>query len=260
MDPEEDKDKEMAFQNAKRDMNAVYGLSDSDSSDNEHHKALHVMFGGSWDITYWRIIKTLRWEVAAAAPSPRAVLHHKWMATLISFDASDLPKSMAGAGQLPLIVSPTITNNKMYHVLIDGGAALDLISLAAFKKLQILMSKLQPSCPFFGVGPVSVMPCNYISLPVTFGMNFWMESILFDVTKVNLPFNAILGRPTLYQFMAVTHYGYLVLKMPSLNGVIKIHEDRDAGVSTLEKLQALAASYEAATGPKRQDPTLLSSW
>jgi hypothetical protein len=56
MDPEEDKDKE----NAKRDMNAVYGLSDSDSSDNERHKALHVMFGGSWDITYWRIIKTLR--------------------------------------------------------------------------------------------------------------------------------------------------------------------------------------------------------
>jgi hypothetical protein len=182
------------------------------------------------------------------------------MATPISFDASDLPKSMAGAGQLPLIVSPTITNNKMYHVLIDGGAALDLISLTAFKKLQILMSKLQPSCPFLGVGPVSVMPCNYISLPVTFGMNFWMESILFDVTKVNLPFNAILGRPTLYQFMVVIHYGYLVLKMPSPNGVIKIHGDHDAGVSTLEKLQALAASFEAATGPERQDSTLLSSW
>jgi hypothetical protein len=34
---------------------------------------------------------------------------------------------------------------KLYHVLIDGGAALNLISLATFKKLQILMSKLQPS-------------------------------------------------------------------------------------------------------------------
>jgi hypothetical protein len=64
------------------------------------------------------------------------------METLISFDASDWPKSMAGAGQLPLIISPTIVNIKLYHVLIDGGAALNLISLAAFMKLQIPMSKL----------------------------------------------------------------------------------------------------------------------
>jgi hypothetical protein len=65
--------------------------------------------------------------------------------------------------------------------------------------------------------------------------------------EISLPFNAILGRPTLYQFMAVAHYGYLVLKMPSPNGVLKIHGDRDAGVSTLEKLQVLAVQHEAAT-------------
>jgi hypothetical protein len=66
--------------------------------------------------------------------------------------------------------------------------------------------------------------------------NFHMESVLFVVTEVSLPFNAILGRPAMYQFMAVAHYGYLVLKMPSPNGVLKIHGDRDAGVSALEKL------------------------
>jgi hypothetical protein len=49
---------------------------------------------------------------------------------------------MAGAGQLPLLVSPTISNVKLYHVLIDGGVALNLISLTAFKKLQILMGKI----------------------------------------------------------------------------------------------------------------------
>jgi hypothetical protein len=78
------------------------------------------------------------------------------------------------------------------------------------------MSKLQPSHPFSRVGLVSIMPCGCISLPVTFGMpeNFRMESILFDVVEANLPFNAILGRPTQYQFMVVAHYGYLVLKMP----------------------------------------------
>jgi hypothetical protein len=96
------------------------------------------------------------------------------------------------------------------------------ISLAAFKKLQILMGKLQPSRPFSEVGQVSVTPCGYISLSVTFGtaQNFRTESVLFDVAKVSLPFNAILGRPALYQFMTVAHYGYLVLKMLSPNGVL----------------------------------------
>jgi hypothetical protein len=94
----------------------------------------------------------------------------------------------------------------------------------ALKKLQIPMGKLQLSGSFLGVGPVSVTPCGCISLPVTFGTakNFRMESVLFDIAEVSLPFNAILGRPTLYQFMAVAHYGYQVLKMPSPNGVIKI--------------------------------------
>jgi hypothetical protein len=49
---------------------------------------------------------------------------------------------MAGTGQLLLLVSLTISNVKLYHVLIDESAALNLISLAAFKKLQILMGKL----------------------------------------------------------------------------------------------------------------------
>jgi hypothetical protein len=66
--------------------------------------------------------------------------------------------------------------------------------------------------------------------------NFRMEGVLFDVAEVSLPFNHNLGRPVLYQFMAVTHYGYLVLKMPSPNGILKIHGDHDAGGCALEKL------------------------
>jgi hypothetical protein len=39
---------------------------------------------------------------------------------------------MAGLRQLRLVVSLTITNVRLYHVLIDGGATLNLISLATF--------------------------------------------------------------------------------------------------------------------------------
>jgi hypothetical protein len=52
--------------------------------------------------------------------------------------------------------------------------------------------------------------------------NYRTESIIFNVVKVNLSFNAIIGRPALYQFMAISHYGYLDLKMLSPNGIIKL--------------------------------------
>jgi hypothetical protein len=122
-------------------LKAVYDHFDSESSDNEHRKALHVIFRGSWAITSRRIIKTLRREIAAGAPAPKAAPDRKWVETPIRFDASNCPKSMAGAGQLPLLVSPTIVNVKLYHILIDGGVTLNLINLAAFKKLHIPMGK-----------------------------------------------------------------------------------------------------------------------
>jgi hypothetical protein len=100
------------------------------------------------------------------------------------------------------------------------------------------MLKLQQSLLFFGVGPVPVILHGCISLPVTFETpeNFYTESILFDIAEVSIPFNAILGRPALYQFMVVANYGYLVLNMPSPNDVLKIRGDCDASVSALEKL------------------------
>jgi hypothetical protein len=60
VDPQDEKDIEMEFQNASRALKIVYDHSDSESSDNECRKALHVMVGGSWDITSRRIVKTLR--------------------------------------------------------------------------------------------------------------------------------------------------------------------------------------------------------
>jgi hypothetical protein len=65
----------------------------------------------------------------------KAAPHQRWRSTTISFGASDYPKNMAGAGILPLITAPIITNMKLHHVLIDGGAGLNIISHAVFKQL-----------------------------------------------------------------------------------------------------------------------------
>jgi hypothetical protein len=164
---------------------------------------------------------------------------------------------MAGAGVLPLVTAPTIGNIKLHHVLIDGGAGLNVISYAAFRKLQIPESKLDLSRPFSGVGPHAVYPVATISLPVTFGTegNFRTENVQFDVAEVNLPLNAIIGRPALYRFMAVAHYGYLVLKMPSPAGVLTVQGNRTAAVAAVEKLHALAAGLAPAAGVEGSEPS-----
>ena len=63
-----------------------------------------------------------------------------------------------------------------------------------------------------------------ICLPVTFGQrdNYRTELIDFDVAHIRLPCNAILGYPALAQFMAVTHHGYNVLKMPGSGEIITV--------------------------------------
>jgi hypothetical protein len=88
-----------------------------------------------------------------------------------------------------------------------------------------------------------VYPLGSITLPVTFGTeeNFRTENVQFDVAEVNLPFNAIIGRPALYRFMAIAHYGYLVLKMSSPAGVLTMRSDRAVVMTMVEKLHALAA-------------------
>jgi hypothetical protein len=251
----------MEFKNAKRAIKVIYDHSDSESSDNEHRKQLLAIYDGSWDITSRRVIKALHRALAAVAPVPQVAPHHKWMETWIAFDASNCPKNMSRAGQLLLVISPTITNIRLYRVLIDDGAALNLISLATFQKLQISMSSLSPSCPFLGVGLGSIIPRGSISLPVIFGTpeNYRTENALFDIAEVNLPFNVIIGKPALYQFMVVAHYGYLVLKMSSPNGIIKIRGDRTTGVFALEKLQALKTTHEVAAGQGAPDQAPSSS-
>jgi len=221
----------------------VFYTDGSDSGGDERRKKLYVMYGGSWELTSRREVKAQRREVLSAKPGvPKPAPHQKWKNTSISFGPSDCPENMAGAGILPIITAPVIANIRLYHVLIDGGAGLNIISSAVFKQMQIPKSKLGPSRSFTGVGREPMWPLGNITLPVTFGTeeNFRTENVLIDVADVNLPFNAIIGRPALYRFMAVAHYGYLVLKMPSPTCVLTVPGDRTAAMAAVEKLHAMA--------------------
>jgi hypothetical protein len=67
-----------------------------------------------------------------------------------------------------------------------------------------------------------------VVLPVTFGetrYNYRTEYIKFEVADFETSYHAILGRPAIVKFMAVPHYTYLVLKMPSPAGVLSLQGD-----------------------------------
>jgi hypothetical protein len=162
---------------------------------------------------------------------------------------------MAGAGELPLVVSPTIANVQLKHVLVDGGAGLSILSTHAFLRMQLTGVRLDPAEPFAGVGPGAITPLGSVSLPITFGTpdNFRTEYVNFVVADLNLPYNAIVGRPMLHKFMAAAHYGYLCLKILGPKGPITIHADRSTTVSAVSKMYSIAANGFAPVAA-REDP------
>jgi hypothetical protein len=236
-------ERDLGYQSPEQVLKDILTGEPDSSDDTDCRKKMYVMYGGSWELTSRRNVKSLCREVLSATPGvPKAAPHQRWRSTTISFGASDCPENMARARILSLITAPVIANIKLHHVLIDGGAGLNVISHAAFKQLQIPGSRLGPSRLFSGVGAQPVYPLGSITLSVTFGTeeNFRTENVQFDVAEVNLPFNAIIGRSALYRFMAIAHYGYLVLKMPSPAGVLTVRGDHVAALAAVENLHALA--------------------
>jgi hypothetical protein len=129
-------ERDLGYQSPEGDLKDVFTGDFDSGDDNDRRKKLHVMYGGSWELTSCRNVKSLRREVLSVVPGvPKAAPHQGWRSITISFGASDYPDNMVGAGILPLITAPIITNMRLHHVLIDGGAGLNAISHAAFKQL-----------------------------------------------------------------------------------------------------------------------------
>ena len=98
-----------------------------------------------------------------------------------------------------MLCTPTICHVAVTKTLIDGGAALNVLSVEAFSLLHVPLERLRPSKPFSGVSGGSSSPLGQIRLPVTFGTrdNYRTELIDFDIAHIGLPYNAILGYPAL---------------------------------------------------------------
>jgi hypothetical protein len=124
-----------------------------------------------------------------------------------------------------------VAGSRLNKVLIDGGSGVNVLFIKTLKKIELDITHMltKGSTPFYGiVRGNTAIPLGSVVLPVTFGKswdNYRTEYVKFDVVDFETSYHAILGRPAIAKFMAVPHYTYLVLEMPSPAGVLSLQGD-----------------------------------
>jgi hypothetical protein len=154
-----------------------------------------------------------------------------WSEVPITFSREDQWTSFSEPGPFPLVLKPMVAGPKLNKVLIDGGSGLNVLFTKTLKKMKLDITHMltKSTSPFYGIVPGNAaIPVGSVVLPVTFREtrdNYSTEYVKFEVADFETSYHAILGRPIIAKFMAVPHYTYLVLKMPSPTGVLSVQGD-----------------------------------
>jgi hypothetical protein len=165
-------------------------------------------------------------SIEPAVPTPL-----RWSEVPITFSRADQWTSFSELGRFPLVLKPVVAGSKLNKVLIDGGSGVNVLFTKTLKKMKLDITHMltKSTSPFYGIVPGNAaIPLGSVVLPVTFGEsrdNYRTEYIKFEVMDFETSYHAILGRPAIAKFMALPHYTYLVLKMPSPAGVLSLQGD-----------------------------------
>ena len=117
-----------------------------------------------------------------------------------------------------LIVSIRVEDYNTYRVLVDNGSSADILYYPAFQQMRIDRDRLIPTnAPLVGFGGTKMYPLGTVTLPVTIGN--YPQQITRDVTFLifdySSAYNAIIGRPTLNSWKAITSTYHLMVKFPT---------------------------------------------
>ncbi|XP_021603907.1 uncharacterized protein LOC110608935 [Manihot esculenta] len=172
----------------------------------------------------------------------------------ISFSSED-----AQGIQMPhddaLVIEAIIHNYKVKKVLVDDGSKVNLLPYRVYQQMGIPEEQLiRDQAPIKGIGGTPVTVEGKVKLALTMGEapKTRTHYAVFLVAKLPLSYNAILGRPVLFDFEVVTSIRYLAMKFPT-----------EAGVGTVrgsqEEVRAvyLATVAEPSSTEERMDSEVL---
>ncbi|XP_075670104.1 uncharacterized protein LOC142639854 [Castanea sativa] len=122
-----------------------------------------------------------------------------------------------------------ITDYTTRRVLVDNGSSTDILYYPAFQQIRLRQDQLYPvNSPLVGFGGMKVQPVDTITLLVVvedYPQQITKE-VNFLIVDYSSSYNAIIGRPTLNSWKAVTSTYHLSVKFPIEYEVEQVQGDQ----------------------------------
>ena len=121
-----------------------------------------------------------------------------------------------------IVITLLIADYTTRRVLVDNGSSADILYYPAFQQMRLGLDQICPVCsPLIGFGGMKVQPVSTITLPVVVGSypQQITREVNFLMVDCSSSYNAIIGRPTLNSWKAITSTYYLLVKFPTKYGI-----------------------------------------
>ena len=157
-------------------------------------------------------------EGSAKRPTFRMKTTNKQAITFTDEDVEKVHHSHDDAIVITLLIADYTTR----IVLVDNGSSADILYYPAFQQMRLGRDQLRPvNSPLVGFGGMRMQPVDTITLTVV--VREYPQQITkkvnFLVVDCSSSYNAIIGRPTLNSWKAVTSTYHLSVKFPRDYGV-----------------------------------------
>ena len=125
-----------------------------------------------------------------------------------------------------IVITLLIAGYTTRRVLVDNGSSADILYYPAFQQMNLGRDQLRlVNSPLVGFDGMKVQPVGTISLPMVVRAQQITKSVDFLMVDCSSSYNAIIGRPTLNSWKAVTSTYHLLVKSPTEHEVGQVQGD-----------------------------------
>ena len=121
-----------------------------------------------------------------------------------------------------IVITLLIADYTIRRVLVDNGSSVDILYYLAFQQMRLGRDQLRPvNSPLVGFDGMKVQHVGIVTLPIVVGAypQQVAKDVNFLVVDCSSSYNAIIGRPTLNNWKAVTSTYHLSVKFPTEHGI-----------------------------------------